>query len=275
MLVTNKEYLKQSLCTICSCVFSRNISRGIPKPHFAVIGMFKDQCSDEMLREKHKTVSDGIKPFTQSKKCVVLTPSRHVNNLVFAVDGSEEGWANNGDVIDNLHTHIERVTEDLGVRTPIRWFLFLKDHSRKGPFLNLSECYEIAEQEDIMMDEDDVDKALVLFNELNLILYFPHMLHNVVFCSPEFLFNKVSEIIAQSFDCLDSSTGLSPRERLEFHKTGIFTRDLLERVRSLHSGFDEVIFKIDDLLLLLKKLCIIAEVSRDRFFYSMRPCSST
>ena len=138
----------------------------------------------------------------------------------------------------------------------------------KIPFLSLNECYEIAEREDIMMDKNDVDEALVLFDALNLILYFPNILYDVVFCSPEFLFNKVSEIIAQSFDC-DASSGLSRQERLEFHKTGIFTRDQLMRVKSLNSGFDEATFKIDDLLYLLMKLCIIAEVSPNRFFI---PC---
>ena len=88
----------------------------------------------------------------------------------------------------------------------------------------------------------------------------------MLFSVHQFLFNKVSEIIAQSFDCRDDRSGLSRQERLEFHRTGIFTRDLLERVRSLCSGFDEVTFKIDDLLYLLMKLCIIA---RDRFFI---PC---
>ena len=276
MLVTNREYLEQSLRTICSCVFSRNISRrasrAIPKPHFAIVGMFKDQCSDVMLQEKHKAVNECIKPFTQSKKCTALTPSRHINNPVFAIDGSAQGWASNGDVIDDLHAHIERVTEGLGVKIPIRWFLFLnllKDHSRRSPFLSLNECYEIAERQDIMMDENDVNEVLVLFDELNLILYFPNILRDVVFCSPEFLFNKVSEIIAQSFDCRDASSGLSRQERLEFHETGIFTRDLLERVRSLNKGFDEATFKIDDLLYLLVKLCIIAEVSPNCFFI---PC---
>ena len=274
MLVTNREYLEQSLRTICSCIFSRNITkratRTIPKPHFAVIGMFKDQCSDEMLQEKHRAVNECIKPFTQSKKCVALTPSRHIHKPVFCIDGSEEGWAGNGDVIDDIHAHIERVTEGLGVKTPIRWFLFLnllKDH--KSRFLSLTECYGIAEREDIMMDKSDVDDALLLFDELNLILYFPNILRNVVFCSPEFLYNKVSEIIAQSFDCREDRSGLPRQERLEFHRTGIFTRDLLERVRSLRDGFDEVTFNIDNLLYLLVKLCIIAEVSRDRFFI---PC---
>ena len=275
MLVTNREYLEQSLRTMCSCVFSRNITRraskSIPKPHFAIIGTFKDQCTEQMLQEKQEAVDECIKPFTQSKKCAALTPSRHVNNPVFTIDGSEQGWASNGHVVDDLHANIECVTEGLGVKIPIRWFLFLnllKDHSKTSHFLSLNECYRIAEEEDIAMDKADVDEALVLFDELNLILYFPNVLNNVVFCSPEFLYNKVSEIIAQSFDCVDSRSGLSRRERLDFHETGIFTINLLEKVRSLHSGFNDV-FNIDKLLCLLMKLCIIAKVSDDSFFI---PC---
>ena len=276
LLVTNQEYLEQSLRTICSCSFSRNISQlsqnRIPKPHFAIIGMFKDKCDEQMLEEKNKAVNECIKPFTQSRKCVALMPSRRVDNPVFAIDGSEQGWTDNGDVIDDIHTHIETVTEGLGVKIPIRWFLFLdllKDYSKRSPFLSLQRCNEIAKEEDILMDEKDVDEALVLFDELNLILYFPNILHNVVFCSPEFLYNKVSEIIAQSFDCRDASSGLTRHERMEFRKTGIFSKSLLERVRSLRSGFDEILFKINDLLILLKKRCIIAEVSNDQFFI---PC---
>ena len=277
MLVTNREYLEQSLRTICSCTFSRNISsratsRRNPKPHFAVVGMFKDQCSDRMLAEKNKGVSECIKPFTQSKKCVPLTPSRNVDCPVFAIDGSEAGWSTNGNVIDDLHTHIERVTEGLGVKIPIRWFLFrnlLKEHSKNAPYLSLQQCYEIARREDIMMDKEDVDEALLLFDELNLILYFPHVLRDTVFCSPEFLYNKVSEIIAQSFDCDDPRSSLTRWERSEFRKTGIFTKSLLERVKSIQEGFDQVVFKIDNLLYLLVKLCIIAPVGPDRYFI---PC---
>ena len=275
MLVTNREYLEQSLRTICSCIFSRNISNWassrIPKPHFAIIGMFRDQCTVEMLDEKHRAVNECIKPFTQSKKCVALTPSRRVDHPVFAIDGSVEGWSRNCETIDDLHAHIERVTESLGVKIPIRWFLFLnllKNHSKNSPFLSLQSCYEIAKDSDILMNKEDVDEALVLFDELNLILHFPELLRDVVFCSPEFLYNKVSEIIVQSFDCHGPSVGLSRQERMEFHKTGIFPRGLLESVGSLKSGFDNV-FKVDDLLALLKKLCIIAEVSPNRFFI---PC---
>lgn len=276
MLVTNREYLEQSLRTICSCTFSRNISSRasavIPKPHFAIIGMFKDQCSERMLKEKNAAVNECIRPFTQSRRCVPLTPSRYVDNPVFAIDGSEQGWTKNSEAIEDLHTHIERVTEGLGVKIPIRWFLFLhwlKEQAKKKSFLSLKECYEDAAREDLMMDKEDVDKALVLFDELNLILYFSDLLHDVVFCSPEFLFNKVSEIIAQSFDCAETTNGLTRRERREFHSTGIFTRHLLERVRSLRSGFNQEIFNIDHLLGLLKKLCIIAEISHNQFFI---PC---
>ena len=156
------------------------------------------------MDNKQKAVNDCIKPFTVSRKCEAITPSRHTDNPVFTIDGSEQGWFTNGDVIEDLHNHIENFTESLGTKIPIRWFLFLnllKDCSKLRPFLSLQKCYKLAQEEDIMMDEKDVREALELFDELNLVLHFSKFLPNVVFSSPVFLFNKVSEIIVQSFDC--------------------------------------------------------------------------
>ena len=282
MLVTNREYLKQSLHTISSCTFSRNIScrvrGGIPKPHFAIIGMFKDQCNDQKLAEKNEAVNNCIKPFTESKNCIALTPSRNIDSPVFAIDGSESGWFDNDNVIDDLHISIEKFTDELKMNIPLRWFLFLnllKEHpdplipKEHAKFLSLQQCYEIAKKENIMMDEKDVDEALLLFDELNLILYFPEALHDVVFCLPKFLYNKISEIIVQSFDCLVPQSGLTRQERKEFRETGIFPKCMLEKVKTLAEGFDEATFKIDNLLVLLEKLCIIARVGPDRFLI---PC---
>lgn len=89
----------------------------------------------EMLEEKHRAVNECIKPFTQSKRCVALTPSRRVDHPVFAID-SVEGWSQNCETIDDLHTHIERVTKSLGVKIPIRWFLFL-NLLKNSPFLTV------------------------------------------------------------------------------------------------------------------------------------------
>ena len=84
MLVSNKAYLEQSLRTISSCIFSRSIGRRVStqvlQPHFAVIGMFKDQCA--CIDENHKAINECIKPFVESKKCVAFTPSHHADKPV-------------------------------------------------------------------------------------------------------------------------------------------------------------------------------------------------
>ena len=273
MLISNRDYIKQSLHSISSCVFARSIkcrvSSGIPKPQFAVIGMFKDQCSDKDLEDKQKSVNDCIVPF--AGKCEAFYRPHHTEKPVFAVDGSKDGWSTNGAVIDDLHVKIEAFTKSLEIEVPIRWFPFLnilKDHSRTKPFLTLQQCCEIAQEEDIMMDEEqDVEDALEFFDELGLIVYFSKFLHNIVFISPKFLFKKISEIIVQSFDCA-ALTEITNQERLDFHQTGIFSRSMMETVKSLQEDFDSN-FNLDDLLTLLKKLCIIADVGSCRYFI---PC---
>ena len=278
MQVSNRAYIEQSLRTISSCVFARSseryISGSIPKPQFAVIGMFKDKCSDiAALDKKQKDVNDCIQPYITSKKCEAFTPSRHIAKPIFSIDGSEEGWSSNGNVIDDLHTNIENFTTNLKVEIPTRWFLFLnllKEQSKHRLFLTLQECKDLAKAENIMMnDEEDIIEALQLLDELNLVLYFHKFLPSVVFISPAFLLNKVSEIIVQSFDCDSPNTGISNEERQRFRKTGIFEQSMLQKVKSLQQGFDKH-FSQDNFLDLLKQLCIIADIKGNRRFFI--PC---
>ena len=275
MMITNKVYLEQSLRTISSCTFSRTIkcrtSSGIPKPHFAVIGMFKDKCESNLIYSKQEAVHKCIQPFTGSGNCVPFTPSRHTNKPIYAVDGSEKGWATNEKVIEDLHVKIEKFTESLKVKIPIRWFLFLnllKDASKDHYFISRAECTALAKKEDIMMDDEDVGNALELFDELNLVLYFPKILPHIVFISPSFLFNKVSEVIVQSFDCVSDNSGATAQERYDYRKTGILDKGLLSRVKSFQQDFGSG-FTQDDLFELLTELCIVAKISPSQFFV---PC---
>jgi hypothetical protein len=275
MMVSNKVYLEQSLRTISSCTFSRSIecrtSSRIPKPHFAVIGMFKDKCESSLIDSKQEAVHKCIQPFTDSGKCIAFTPSRHTDKPIYAIDGSEQGWAKNEDVIEDLHVNIERFTESLKVKVPIRWFLFLnllKDASKDKYFMSRAECTALAEKEDIVMDDEDVGKALELFDELNLVLYFPKILPHIVFISPSFLFNKVSEVIVQSFDCPSEDSEATAQKRCNYRKTGILDKGLLDGVQSFQQDFGSG-FTQDDLFELLTELCIVAKISASHFF---APC---
>ena len=278
MLVSNGTYIEQSLHTISSCVFAHNSERytcgSIPKPQFAVIGMFKDKCGDTAALDiKRREVDNCIQPYIESKKCEAFTPSRHNEKPIFSIDGSEKGWFSNGNVIDDLHTNIENFTKSVKIKVPVRWFLFLnllKEQPKQRPFLSLQECEDMAKKENIMMNsKEDVVEALELFDELNLVLYFSKILPNVVFISPAFLLNKVSEIIVQSFDCATTNTGISNKDRLQFRTTGIFERSMLHKVKSLQGGLNDI-FSQDDLFDLLKQLCIIADIAGNQRFFI--PC---
>lgn len=275
MMVSNRVYLEQSLRTISSCMFARSIEYrtkgGIPRPHFAVIGMFKDKCLDTHIDSEQIAVNNCIKPFTESGKCIAFTPSRRTDKPVFAVDGSEQGWSSNADIIDDIHVNIERFTESLKVKVPIRWFLFLnllKDASKEKHIISRKDCADLAKQEDIMMNNEDVGKALEFFDELNLVLYFPKILPNIVFISPSFLFNKVSEIIVQSFDCMSEDSKVTAQERYDYRKTGILEMGMLDKVESFQDDFGNE-FSQDDLFELLTELCIVAKINPGRYFV---PC---
>ena len=128
----------------------------------------------------------------------------------------------------------------------------------------------MAKNEKIMMNnKDDVIEALELFDELNLVLYFSKFLPNVVFISPAFLLNKVSEIIVQSFDCDDPNTGISSEERQRFRTTGIFEQSMLKKVKSLQQGLNDT-FSQDDLFELMQQLCIVADIADNQKFFI--PC---
>ena len=233
--------------------------------------MFKDKCDISHIDSKQEAVHNCIEPFIESGKCKAFTLSRRTDKPVFAIDGSEQGWDNNEDIINEIHVNIERFTESLKVKVPIRWFLFLnllKDASKKKHFISRAECAALAEKEDIMMDDEDVGKALELFDELNLVLYFPKIVPYVVFISPSFLFNKVSEIIVQSFDCASQDSGVTAQERYDYRKTGILDREVLARVESFQQDFGSG-FTQDDLFELLTELCIVAKIGASRFFV---PC---
>jgi GTPase SAR1 family protein len=279
MLVSNRTYIEQSLRTISSCVFARNSGRytcgSNPKPHFGIIGMFKDKCRDTAILDKKRSeVNECIQPYviTKPRKCEAFTPSRHNEKPIFSIDGSEEGWSSNGNVIDDLHTNIENFTKSVKIRVPVRWFLFLNllKEQKNRPFMSLQECEDMAKKENIMMNEkDDVIEALELFDELNLVLYFSKFLPNVVFISPAFLLNKVSEIIVQSFNCDAPNTGISSEDRIQFRTTGIFERSMMQKVKSLQQGLNDT-FSQDHLFELLKQLCIVADIADNQRLFI--PC---
>ena len=243
---SNLTIIEQSVRSIAS-TFTPSVSGSSLVPHVAFIGTFKDKCRpdtpgyEKMLRDKSQQINECLKPYTAAsgpnRKCNIFSPDRGKEQRIFAIDGSEEGWNTNSKCLDKLKGFIRDHASKETIDVPIKYFIFLQDikayaKKKKLSYITLDECNTVATSSGISMTEADIKKSLKLFNEVGRILYFPTVLEEIVFIKPEFLFEKITNLIVASFQCEDDDDILN-EERKFFHTTGIFNNQILEHAQSL------------------------------------------
>ena len=264
---TNRELIEHSARSVFSCSQSREIKhvkRKPTQPDIALVGTFKDEYKkdSETMEEKEKILLQCLDP------CIKRDGIIHASNemVIFDIDGSEAGWSNNDTMLRSLREKIIRSDTWMEIDVPIRWFAFqleLKDHAKRNnlDFVMLTVCYEIGKKLD--MNCEDVDQVLLFLDEVNIILYYPNILPNVVFCNPQFLLQKVTEIIVASFKSHNAPRFIWYQD---FHRQGIFSTKLISAIQAGYKGGE---FSQNELLLLLQELLIIAKVEEDNYFM---PC---
>ena len=145
---------------------------------------------------------------------------------------------------------------------PARWFFFqleLTSKTKDRKVISFDECLEIGKS--LRMQHMEVKAALWYFHNLTIFLYFPDILRNVVFLDPQFLFDKLSEIIAVSYGDVrfDDATIQNLREK------GIFKRKLMDTME-----FPEDVFSTSDFFKLMEGLLIISKIPNDTRYFI--PC---
>lgn len=277
MKLSNLTIIEQSVRSITSSLVTADVDR---KPHVVVLGTHKDKCIpdpssdpvefDRVLREKSKTINERIKPYVgySAGKCSVYSGQRGKDQVIVAIDGSKEGWNSNHGALEKLKIFISKQAENRPFEVPIRYFVFLqhlKARAKKGkPYITLRECCEIASSSNTSMSAQDVKKALRVFDEFNIVLYFPEILETIVFLKPGYLFGMVTDLIVSSFQCESSNM---PLECSQFQDTGIFTAAVLQQISSLRLATGE--FTQQLFLKLLKGLFVVTELDPGVYFM---PC---
>ena len=78
------------------------------------------------------------------------------------------------------------------------------------------------------MTVDEIKAALEYFHDLNICLYYPHVLSRVVFTSPQYLFDLISKLMAISFHETSVTSDVTvTKATIRQLKNGIFKKDLL------------------------------------------------
>ena len=242
-------------------------------PHVAVVGTHRDEeskCEGETREEKNQKILDLLEPrFGDS-----LIFYDKLKELIYPVNAKNPSQEDKA-VASKLRENIIHYSAPKPVQIPLPWFtleqVLRKLAKEKGTgVMHIDECRKIASS--LRIRSGAFDEALKYLVSLNLFLYYPSVLPNLVFCVPQLFLDKINELVQyRHLLCGSSSTlpgsaeststrGLSGKQWLRFQNHGIFQEKLLhDKAFSRH--YDEDHFTPADFLKLLESRLIAGKVN--------------
>ena len=223
-LLTNKEILQR--CAQATQTVDQN---GVSK--LLIVGTHRDQedqCDGETRDGKNEKLLE------------LLTPSMEGHLMYFTGDGTELIYPLNAkDPSEDDRKVTKELCQAIGSmkdmldpqKIPLRWLVFhqeIQALSKKTNVvvLSIQECSQVAIRLHMV---DDTKAALQFFSDLNVILYYPSILPNVVFTNPQCILDIISEIVKLvAFDRKWHFNEMLVRA----NKEGIISEQLLQYVYS-------------------------------------------
>ena len=229
--VTTIEGILQTLASISA--MGTFVYHGLQKreeplqPKVFFVGTHKDKIDKELL-DSHITKVDN-----QLQDAIKLT--NHYNDiieyasedqLIFTVDNFSEDDSD----FKCIRKAVERVIEhdEYQMTCPAHWLIYsvvLRNLKRRA--INYESCFEIARCCGII-DREELNNALhFIHSKMGLIRYFPYEgTKDIVIIDPQFLFDKVTELIVDTFTFEKSSK----QQMDQFKRKGIFSIAEFERI---------------------------------------------
>ena len=150
-------------------------------------------------------------------------------------------------------------------KIPIGWFLLEQDiiKATKGDMTSRVECFGIAAV--LNTDAKALRGALEYFDDLNIFLYYPSVLPDIVFSNPQVILDKVTELVHFNY-CLQGSSPPVALEGkwLQFRDKGIVTLEMFQDER-FSTHYIQDLFTPTDLIKLFEHLLIVAPLSSTKY----------
>ncbi len=232
-------------------------SKSFKNPLFNLFGTYYDaykgnENNVEKLEEKNKILNDDLKDFEEN-----LIPNGV--DIIFPLNTMSRDKET-----QEMAEKIRGLASDYyaEVEVPVKWYLFqiaieeLKEKNEK--IIPFSIFSDIGKKRN--MNEEETKHALSYFHDLNICLYYPEILPQIVFTSPQYLFDNISEIVSFALGECQKTISVDLKTRNMLIKHGIFTKHLLAQLRI---EFLEGLFSADDFLKLMHHLLIITPLVDD------------
>ena len=247
-------------------------SCGSSSPSIAVVGTYRDEeseCEGETREDKNQKLYDLLRPrFGDS-----LIFYHQLRELIYPLNAKNPNQQDKT-VAGKLRKKIIHSSNPKPVQIPLRWFMLeqlIRKLAKKWGtgVMHIDVCRKIASR--LHIKPSAFDSALKYLVSLNVFLYYPDVLPDVVFCVPQVFLDKINDLVQYHHilcgssnilpgDAASISTGeLSGKLWLRF-QDGLFTEEILhDKVFSRH--YDKDLFTPADFLKLLEYRLIVGKVN--------------
>ena len=233
-------------------------------PKIVFIGTHKDlehECKHENRKEKEEKLRRIVPP--EMKDNIIYNGE----SLLFAINAKTPGSEDHR-VISNLRDLMIKELQKLPkVQIPLRYFSLENAFQRLAKYqrraiLSVDEC--LKEATAYHFTRESLNDVLQYLHSLKLIMYYKDILPDVVFIDAQVLLDKITELVEYSIELrAKPSKQIVAAGSLEKFKTcGIVDVEILSQ---FSSGYVPGLFEEKELILLFKKLLIVAEIGKGKY----------
>ena len=232
--LTTIEGILQTLASIAAMgtFIYKGIQRStVPlRPKVFLIGTHKDQLDSKTAKEHiarvDQQLKDAIKSTAHYKDNIIQFSSR--DQLIFTVNNFSESDAD----FQSIRLTVERIVskKEFQMTSPAHWLVFSLVLRKLAPnIIDYRVAQEVAKQCGVF--EDELKEALhFIHSKLGLIRYFPYEdTKDLVVIHPQFLFDKVTELIVDTFTFEENAGDYVIKE---FKHKGMFSLSEFETISS-------------------------------------------
>ena len=267
-------FTNQQILMMCMRVIQSQVSQSqegfCPTPIF--VGTHKDleqQCESESREEKNQKIHKMLPPAVQEN---TIYCDERLKELIFAVNAKTPGPHEQKIAAELRRVIVER-SHVKPKRIPLRWHaleLALQKLMLELGRGVLSKAEGLAVARRFHFTDDSFEEALKYLHNLNILFYYKDVLPDVIFCDPQVLLDKVTELVEYSYRlqtaaCRQIATEGKLRK---FRDQGIVTLEFLSK-KEFRRHYVPGLFSPGELLRLFKKLLIVSLITEEEF---LMPC---
>ena len=237
------------------------------RPKVFFVGTHKDlldsKSADSHINNVDLKLKEVISSTAYYKDLVEYASKSH---LIFAVNNFSQSDSD----FRSIRSAVQRVVtrNEFQMTSPVNWFIFsLAIRKLEERIITYDLCLKIARE--CGLADDKLDEALnFIHSKMGLIRYFPYEpIRNLVVIDPQFLFDKVTELIVSTF----TFEKVGQHEMEQFKQTGIFSLDKLEELSGVQTYCNKLMstFQFGKLLERLRIAAPLKVANENKYFL---PC---